>query len=160
MRYTYDETMVTLPSVLKRPVPAHDAPLDARTVALRLGVALSTLNGWLAVDEERPLAERRFHFHGYRGRKRVWSEQAFRLLERAIETESEPGGCLGGWRGECGNTSVSARDKGNTAAVEAMRKVLGFGNDNVTSYGPGALVDAGNDDANAMTPEMDPCAPR
>ncbi len=85
--YTHDVPMVTLSSVPKRPVPALDAPLDARTVALRLGVALSTLNGWLGADEERPLAERRFHFHSYRGRKRVWSEQAFRLLERAIETE-------------------------------------------------------------------------
>ncbi len=41
-----------------------------------------------------------------------------------------------------------------------MRKVLGFGHDDVTSYGPGALADAGNDDPSTMTPEMDPCAPR
>ena len=127
--------MTTRSSVLKRPVRALDAPLDARTVALRLGVALSTLNMWLAADEERPLAERRFQFHVYHGRKRLWLDAGFQSLKSAIETESQPGGCLGGWRDGSGRREASGGGKNDSAAAVAMRKVLAFRRSGVTSYG-------------------------
>jgi hypothetical protein len=108
----------------KRPASALETPLNARTVAARLGIALSTLNAWLAAEEERPLLDRRFHFHTFHGRKRLWSEANFQALERAIEAESEPGGRLAGWRTGSGNRSKSARE--GAAATAAMLAVLGF----------------------------------
>lgn len=103
-------------------MPKDDAPLDARTVARLLGVSISTMNCWLAADEERHPEDRRFAFHSYRGRKRVWTADACEALKQAIETESEPDGCLGGWRNADGDRGVSAGD----AATEAMLRVLGF----------------------------------
>ena len=76
-------------------MPKEEAPLNACAVARRLGVGLSTLNSWLAADENRAPHQRNFHFHSYRGRKRIWSESAYLALECAIALESEPGGMLG-----------------------------------------------------------------
>ncbi len=103
---------------------APDRPLNARQCAVRLGVANSTLNAWLAADENRPLAERRFNFHRNHGRKRLWSEEAFQALKLAIETESEPGGCLAGWRVKPRGCNVSAREA--QAATAALHRVLNF----------------------------------
>lgn len=148
------------------PAVSYETPLTARVVALRLGVSRSTLDTWLGADEERPLAERRFQFHVYHGRKRLWSEAGFQALKCAIETESQPGGLLGGWRdgsgsGGPGSDGASARAKDNTAAAEAMRKVLGYSHGDVTGRERDALVgiDCGDDPSN-VKPEMDPCAPR
>ena len=114
-------------------------PLDAGGVALRLGVRPSTLNGWLAADEERSLQERRFHFHTYRGRKRVWSETAYVDLERAIERESEPGGVLGGWRNAADRTIGPDQEP---AARAALDRVLSFRHD-----APEEEADGGEDQA-------------
>jgi hypothetical protein len=67
--------------------------LTAVAVAARLGVAVSTLNSWLADDENRqqPL----FYFHRWRGNKRVWSEEGFQKLETAIDRESRYGALSG-----------------------------------------------------------------
>lgn len=100
----------------------QESPLNARSVALRLGVHISTLNCWLASDEERRPENRRFGFHRYRGRKRVWTIAAFNALKLAIEAESEPGGCLGGWRR--GADKRETTDDG--AASEALDQVLAF----------------------------------
>jgi hypothetical protein len=139
----------------------HDTPLDARTVALRIGVGLSTLNMWLSADEERPLAERRFQFHDYHGRKRLWSEAGFQALKSAIETESQPGGCLGGWRDGSGRCEASGGAKNDSAAAVAMRKVLAFRHSGVTSHGPDTQnrVDD-NDDARLPALEVKPCPRR
>src|ERR1043166_1578480 len=78
------------------------APLDAtasgdRTidqVAASLLIGRRTLEGWLAADLLRAADDRRFQFHVRRGRKRIWSPTAFRLLKDAIERESAQGGVL------------------------------------------------------------------
>jgi hypothetical protein len=63
--------------------------LTAREVADRLGTAVSTLNSWLAVDENREHAL--FNFHRWRGAKRVWTEEGFQKFEAAIDRESRRG---------------------------------------------------------------------
>jgi hypothetical protein len=116
----------------------YEAPINFREVAFLIGVARSTLNGWLSADEERPAHERRFSFHSYRGRKRVWSEASFFKLERAIAAESEPGGCLAGWRSRHGSHVASVPD----AATEAMLRVLGYYDSDEPADGSGDTDDA------------------
>ena len=89
-----------------------ETPLNARTVAARLGFALSTLNAWLAAEEDRPVVERRFNCHAFHGRKRVWSLAGFEALKGAIEAESEPNGRLAGWRNGWGGRSDRPRGGG------------------------------------------------
>jgi hypothetical protein len=93
--------------------------LSAIEVAGRLGVAASTLNGWLAIDENRqqPL----FDFHRWRGNKRVWSEEGFRLLEAAIDRESRRG-VLSGQRIRSKAKPMSPPDPD---AEAALARVLG-----------------------------------
>lgn len=62
--------------------------------ATDLRVSKRTLDTWLSADLLRPLDMRRFQFHTFRGRKRIWSENAFEQLKLAIERESAPGGVL------------------------------------------------------------------
>jgi hypothetical protein len=63
-------------------------------VVERLRIGRSTLDQWLANDILRPVGERRFQFHTFRGAKRVWTEAAFQNLQKAIEHESLSGGVL------------------------------------------------------------------
>jgi hypothetical protein len=93
--------------------------LSAIEVAGRLGVAASTLNGWLAVDEnrQRPL----FDFHRWRGNKRVWSEEGFQQLEAAIDSESRRG-VLAGRRTRSKAKPMSPPDPD---AEAALARVLG-----------------------------------
>ena len=63
-------------------------------VVERLRIGRSTLDQWLANDMLRPVGERRFQFHTFRGAKRVWTETAFQNLRTAIERESLSGGVL------------------------------------------------------------------
>ena len=65
---------------------------DEVVAGLRIGKR--TLEQWLATDLLRAVDDRRFQFHTQRGRKRIWSETAYRNLEVAIERESAPGGVL------------------------------------------------------------------
>jgi hypothetical protein len=102
----------------------HPALLTARAVAGRLGVSLSTLNGWLATDQGREPADRRFTHHCYRGRKRLWTEEAFNKLEAAVERESEPGGVLGRWRSDCAPSTVTVSCAN---AGDALTQVLNWG---------------------------------
>lgn len=125
----------------------NEMPLNARSVALRLGTALSTLNGWLSADEEHPAHERRFAFHTYRGRKRLWSEAGFVALERAIEIESEPGGVLGGWRSGYGSRAASAHEAGE--ARKAMLCVLAFHHDGDPATRADLASTAGDEDSDA-----------
>jgi hypothetical protein len=67
-------------------------------VALDLRISKRTLDGWLSADLLRPRDDMRFQFHTFRGRKRIWSKDAFELLKSAIERESAPGGVLAGSR--------------------------------------------------------------
>ena len=101
----------------------EEAPLNACAVARRLGVGLSTLNSWLAADENRAPHQRNFHFHSYRGRKRIWSESAYLALECAIALESEPGGMLGQWRLRHATSPNSAI---TPAGLAALHEVLHF----------------------------------
>ena len=93
--------------------------LSAIEVAGRLGVAASTLNGWLAVDENRqhPLVD----FHRWRGNKRVWSEEGFQQLEAAIDRESRRG-VLSGQRTRAKAKPMSPPDPD---AEAALARVLG-----------------------------------
>lgn len=61
-------------------------------VASELRVSRSTLDGWLGADMRRPIDDRHFQFHAHHGRKRIWTDSAFRQLREAIERESQPGG--------------------------------------------------------------------
>lgn len=126
-----------------------ETPLNARTVAARLGIGLSTLNGWLAAEEDRPLLDQRFHFHTFHGRKRVWSLAGFQSLKQAIEAESEPGGVLAGWRNGPGSRSRSAREA--AAATAAMLSVLGFRHDEDPAGGPDGSVHDSHDEQAAAT---------
>jgi hypothetical protein len=126
-----------------------ETPLNFREVAFLLGVARSTLNGWLSADEERPAHERRFSFHSYRGRKRVWAEASFVKLERAIAAESEPGGCLAGWRSRHGSHAASVPD----AATEAMLRVLGYYDGDEPAAGADGPGDADDAQPAAMKPK-------
>src|SRR5882724_8216924 len=63
-------------------------------VVEHLRIGRSTLDQWLANDMLRPVGERRFQFHTFRGAKRVWTETAFQNLSAAIERESLSGGVL------------------------------------------------------------------
>lgn len=67
----------------------HICLLEVKDVAIRLGIATSTLNGWLKEDEGR--AQPIFAFHRWRGRQRRWSEAGFQKLEIAIHRESRAG---------------------------------------------------------------------
>lgn len=67
-------------------------------VAQDLRTSKRTLDGWLSADLLRPVELRRFQFHTFRGRKRIWSTAAFEMLKSAIERESAPGGVLAGSR--------------------------------------------------------------
>src|ERR1700675_4123877 len=63
-------------------------------VARDLRTSKRTLDGWLSADLLRPVDSRKFQFHTFRGRKRIWSTAAFEMLKSAIERESAPGGVL------------------------------------------------------------------
>lgn len=65
--------------------------LGADEVSARLSIAKSTLNAWLKMDDARPLEHQLFKFHQWVGNKRRWSEEGYRLLERAIHMQSESG---------------------------------------------------------------------
>jgi hypothetical protein len=93
--------------------------LTAREVADRLGMAVSTLNGWLAVDENREHAL--LNFHRWRGAKRVWSEEGFQQLEAAIDRESRRG-VLAGQRTRSKAKPTSPPDPD---AEAALARVLG-----------------------------------
>jgi hypothetical protein len=99
----------------------HPYDLDVKEVAKRLGVAVSTLNAWLKDDEHRPVDERAFDFHRWRGRVRRWSEEGFQSLEMAIHRESE-NGVLSAFRTGRRVTTVSPPDPD---AETALREVLG-----------------------------------
>lgn len=131
-----------------------ETPLNARTVAARLGIGLSTLNGWLAAEEDRPLLDQRFHFHTFHGRKRVWSLANFQSLKQAIEDESEPGGVLAGWRKGPGGHNRSAREA--AAATAAMLSVLAFRHDKDPAGEPGSSVHD-SEDEHAATTEVKQC---
>lgn len=128
--------------------------MDARTVAAYLGIALSTLNGWLAAEEDRPAADQRFHFHTFHGRKRLWSQDGFRALKQAIETESEPGGVLAGWRKAPSGHHRSAREV--AAATAAMLSVLAFHQNKDSGSGPSGSVHD-SDDEQAARAEVKQC---
>jgi hypothetical protein len=93
--------------------------MTAIEVAARLGMAVSTLNGWLAVDENRQHAL--FDFHRWRGNKRVWSEEGFQKLEAAIDRESRRG-VLAGRRTRSKAKPLSPPDPD---AEAALAQVLG-----------------------------------
>ena len=131
-----------------------ETPLNARTVAARLGIGLSTLNGWLAAEEDRPLHDRRFHFHTFHGRKRVWSLAGFQSLKQAIEDQSEPGGVLAGWRKGPGSHSRSASEAAE--ATTAMLRVLGFRYNNEPTVRSGRSVHD-RDDEQAKTTGGEQC---
>src|SRR5258708_9800915 len=63
-------------------------------VVEHLRIGRSTLDQWLANDMLRPVGERRFQFHTFRGAKRVWTDTAFQNLRAAIERESLSGAVL------------------------------------------------------------------
>jgi hypothetical protein len=99
-------------------------PITAKIAAKRLGLAVPTLNRWLADDQERPTFSRLFDFHRMRGgQKRVWSEEGFASLEAAIDRESRPGGVLCHWRARApfGGTQDDDPD-----AARSMDAVLRF----------------------------------
>jgi hypothetical protein len=73
-----------------------DRTFEEVTVDLR--ISKRTLDGLLSADLLRPVESRRFQFHTFRGRKRIWSVLAFEMLKSAIERESAPGGVLAGSR--------------------------------------------------------------
>jgi hypothetical protein len=101
---------------------AAEYVLGIKTVAARLHVAVSTLNGWLREDYRRPEAFRLFEFHRWRGKNRFWSEKSFLRLEMAIHCESQHGGVLAGSRSRTSNSRASAPDPDAEASLE---KVLG-----------------------------------
>src|SRR6266545_2421346 len=112
------------------------APLDVtasadRTidqVAASLLIGRRTLEGWLAADLLRAVDDRRFQFHVRRGRKRIWSPTAFRLLKEAIERESAPGGALAvsSSRAEKAIGMPKVGFVSPTAAQSACEKVLAW----------------------------------
>lgn len=61
-----------------------------------LRISETSLDRWLKADLLRAIDDRRFHFHTRRGRKRIWSPEAFKNLKAAIERESAAGGVLAG----------------------------------------------------------------
>lgn len=93
--------------------------LTASEVADRLGVALSTLNGWLRDDEQRPEPLQVFSFHRYRGRSRFWSEGSFQRLEYAIHQESR----FGALRPQPKKTAPSS--EADPDAEDALARVIG-----------------------------------
>ena len=96
--------------------------LDVTEVATRLDVAPATLKGWLADDQEREPAERKFDFHRWRGRNRKWTQEGFRKLEFAIHQESQ-NGVLSGWRTRKKNPN--AESPPDPDAYAALAEVLG-----------------------------------
>src|SRR5689334_7134911 len=79
-------------SLTPAPAPVGDRTIKEVCADARIG--RTTLEEWLAADLLRPQDDRRFQFHRWRGRKRIWSPEAYRKLIEAIEHESEPGGVL------------------------------------------------------------------
>lgn len=102
-----------------------DFPADAKAVARRLGISRGTLDAWIARDRELAPDARKFHFHTYRGRKRVWSEAAFQALQSSVERESADGGCLGRWRSPESARSTTAVETAASSRA-ALEKVLNF----------------------------------
>ncbi len=102
-----------------------DFPANAKAVARRLGISRGTLDAWIAKDRELAPAERKFHFHAYRGRKRVWTEAAFQALQSAVERESADGGCLSRWRNPAGARSKRALEASHLGQA-ALKQVLNF----------------------------------
>lgn len=100
---------------------ANLCDLDAREVARRLSVGVSTLNGWLKTDDERPPGKRVFRFHRWRGSARRWSECGFLELEEAIHRESECG-VLAASRHARGAPNLAPPDP---EAEAALARVLG-----------------------------------
>lgn len=96
--------------------------LGIKTVAARLHIAVSTLNGWLREDYRRPEPLRLFEFHRWRGKNQFWSEKSFLKLEMAIHRESQHGGVLAGSRNRTSSSRPSAPDPDAEASLE---KVLG-----------------------------------
>ncbi|MDQ2080516.1 hypothetical protein RA307_10015 [Xanthobacteraceae bacterium Astr-EGSB] len=93
-----------------------------------LRVAERTLDKWLAADARRPVDDRRFHFHAYRGQRRIWSKAAATSLQEAIERESLPGGVLAGGRTSSSAPAIGTRTAPFTPAdvQSACDKVLNF----------------------------------
>jgi hypothetical protein len=87
-------------------------------VAERLGIATSTLNLWLRADQQRPAGMQVFAFHRWRGRCRVWSEEAFEQLEQAIHRESQYGVL-------CAKRAASrSSDAADPDATDALARIL------------------------------------
>src|SRR5260370_26755295 len=103
----------------------YDLTIDEIGPELRLGKR--TLEAWLAQDLLRSADDRRFQFHARRGRKRIWSPNALRLLREAIERESQPGGVLAGSRSSSGMaTGTPMVPFVSTAAQSASAEVLAW----------------------------------
>jgi hypothetical protein len=98
--------------------------VTAKIAAKRLGLAVPTLNRWLAEDERRTPANQLFQFHRMRGgQKRVWSEEGLAALEAAIDRESRPGGVLCHWRARA---PFGGSPDGDPDAAHSMEAVLRY----------------------------------
>ena len=94
--------------------------LDVDSVALRLGISTSTLNGWLKNDQQRPEDRQVFAFHRWRGRSRFWSEASFEQLENAIHHQSQHG-VLATWRVR----NAMCDQEPDPDAEDALARVIG-----------------------------------
>jgi hypothetical protein len=93
--------------------------LGAAEVADRLGIALSTLNGWLKADEQRPESMQVFAFHRCRGRSRLWSETSFQKLDLAIHQESKNGVL------RSRQSNIDTGSEADPDAEDALARVIG-----------------------------------
>jgi len=100
--------------------PNQTCDLSVKVVAQRLRIAVSTLNGWLLEDDQRPAHQQVFQFHRWRGARRYWSELGFRRLEEAIHRESRSGVLARGRK----RPSILTDE---TADQDALERVLHFG---------------------------------
>ena len=95
MAYLYGSWEERLSTALENKDFLSDSPqaygLTVRTIAQRLGVAVSTLNTWLHEDDQRPAHLQVLQFHRWRGARRLWSEDGYRHLEEAIHRQSQSG---------------------------------------------------------------------
>jgi hypothetical protein len=76
----------------------------ADEVAQKLGVSKSSLDGRLVEDRKR--SSQLFAYHGYRGKKRIWTRAGYQALESALKKQSEPGGALA-----CSSDSTCRRSR-------------------------------------------------
>src|SRR5260370_42400218 len=88
-------------------------------VVERLRIGRSTLDQWLANDMLRPVGERRFQFHTFRGAKRVWTGTAFQNFRGGITRESIYSGVLA--RSNSRNVSAIGTPRGASSPADAQR---------------------------------------